>query len=579
MKKYGPGSSPVWIWLVAVLLLAALPYSPMITAGYVWDDLDIQRWLLKSFQSLQDAFYPPSSLVAGLTKNYYRPVVFLSYMLDRAVAGAGTATAASWAHAVNIALHAAASVLVFMLGLRVFSDSPKRLWAAAAGAAVFALQPVHAESVCNIAGRSDILAAVFVLGAVLAALACRGRGLAAWAFAVLSSFLCFLGLLSKESAVAAFGIVPLAVFCFAFKADEKFRPAPAQLGMALLLPAAGAGYWLLRASAMAPLGGEQSVPLGQMLARILAACCFYMQKSIIPWPQYHYIPNIPEMSPWAIALPAAAVFALWRAAKNCSMLRSALFSLCLFVFSLAPALAVVVRVLSRTPVAERYLYLPTAAVGLLLGVFVAQADFKKISSWAIIAAAGIIIAAYGISIVERTGTWQSDLAFWQDAMRNQAAAHDPIVLCNLGQAYQDRDEIDSARRCYQRAYDLFTTTLDRIKVAFNLATLELAEGQKYRSRHQPQQAIERFDRAIASIEPFLQSPLSVYGRPHAALANVLLLKYMAQVEEWGFGDRALLKRAREQAAEASKTISNADLDSIVQECERLMMENQARQQR
>ena len=60
-------------------------------------------------------------------------------------------------HAVNVALHALASVLLFFALLRLTA----RIWESAFVAALFALHPLHAESVAWAASRKDVLAGLF----------------------------------------------------------------------------------------------------------------------------------------------------------------------------------------------------------------------------------------------------------------------------------------------------------------------------------------------------------------------------------------------------------------------------------
>ena len=88
------------------------------------------------------------------TANWY-PLTWLSLMLDCQIFG-------PWAggqHAVNAALHAANSVLLFMVLRRTTGSR----WRSAAVAALFAVHPLHVESVAWIAERKDVLSTLFFL--------------------------------------------------------------------------------------------------------------------------------------------------------------------------------------------------------------------------------------------------------------------------------------------------------------------------------------------------------------------------------------------------------------------------------
>ena len=99
----------------------------------------------------------------------------------------GMAHPCGW-HALNIALHAINSVLMFAILRWWFSEH-----VAFVGALVFASHPIATASVSNVAGRSSVLCSVFVLGAIVAFFC------GAW---WLIPLLAFCGLRSKEEIVS-----------------------------------------------------------------------------------------------------------------------------------------------------------------------------------------------------------------------------------------------------------------------------------------------------------------------------------------------------------------------------------------
>jgi hypothetical protein len=134
----------------------------------------------------------------------YRPLTTLSFRLCHVV-GHGRAKTQ---HSVNVGLHAAVSVLVFLLARRAGANSPSSLLAAC----WFAAHPVHVEAVTGLVGRADVLCTLFLL---LASLSLR-RAIAAgrerrWT-AVCVCLLVF-ATLSKETGIT--GILPLSAYLLA----------------------------------------------------------------------------------------------------------------------------------------------------------------------------------------------------------------------------------------------------------------------------------------------------------------------------------------------------------------------------
>ena len=146
-----------------------------------------------------DRTYWPAENGAG----QWRPLVILSFAADWQVSGGSPA----WLHAVNVLWHAAASALVVpVLALYV----PEA--AALAGGVLFAVHPVHVEAVANLVGRAELMAAVFLLSAVLIGRLIRRRlreGRTTWPAELALLAAVAGGLLCKEHAAVAVALLAL----------------------------------------------------------------------------------------------------------------------------------------------------------------------------------------------------------------------------------------------------------------------------------------------------------------------------------------------------------------------------------
>ena len=177
------------LWLVFAAAVAL--FLPTARYGIVQDDRAIiasnpaAHSIGAALRAFDDPYWPRET-GAGL----YRPVTILSYAIDWTVSGGRP----GWLHLMNALWHGLATVLLVVLLARWLPT----LGAVAAGL-VFAWHPVHVEAVASLVGRAELLAAVGILGATLAA---RRRQ---WVVAVLCAAL---AMFSKEHGVIA-GVVIL----------------------------------------------------------------------------------------------------------------------------------------------------------------------------------------------------------------------------------------------------------------------------------------------------------------------------------------------------------------------------------
>jgi hypothetical protein len=176
---------------LAVALCAVLPHVPALWNRFAMDDLYIIAWnpLVHSLSGVFGAFtgpyWPPD-----LGGQMYRPLPLASFALTWGIVGDHPLLF----HAVNLVWHAGVAVVVTALAKRFAG-----LTAAAAAGLLFAVHPVHVEAIANVVGLGELIAAAGVCLAVYAAVVNQHL--------VLSGLGLLLGLLSKENAVVAPGLI------------------------------------------------------------------------------------------------------------------------------------------------------------------------------------------------------------------------------------------------------------------------------------------------------------------------------------------------------------------------------------
>ena len=146
-----------------------------------------------------------AELYPNVSGDYYRPLFLLWFRLNHAMFGVNPE---GW-HLTTILCHVAATYMVFVL-VRRLAASP---WIAFSAATLFALHPVHIESVAWVSGVTDPLMAIFLIGSFLAYLRFREGNRWGWMGLALSLFA--LGLLEKETAVVLGPLVFLYAWLYA----------------------------------------------------------------------------------------------------------------------------------------------------------------------------------------------------------------------------------------------------------------------------------------------------------------------------------------------------------------------------
>lgn len=184
-----PGSRKAVVVYPALAALAALVYARALWNRFAFDDLYVivLNPLVHSASGLWRAF-GASYFAGNLNTTVYRPLTVSSYAVDALIGGP------AWFHAVNVLWHVATTMLVALLAYRWAGEA-----AAWVAGALFAVHPVHVEAVANVVGRNELMAAVFVLVAVYAALE---RGSVLWSAVAIAA-----GLFSKENAAVAPGLI------------------------------------------------------------------------------------------------------------------------------------------------------------------------------------------------------------------------------------------------------------------------------------------------------------------------------------------------------------------------------------
>jgi tetratricopeptide (TPR) repeat protein len=531
-----------WAWLIPCLLAAAI-YFPSLSGHLVWDDEIVQHRQMVGFQSARDVFFPSPSIYQW-PKVYYRPVVVLTYLFDQALFGPGSKTEPQIGpHATLLGFHLICTFFVWVLARQVLVAHRGREWGAVAAASIFGAHPIHTETVCWISGRSDAVAAMFMLPAIVVALHFRNRP-SIWSLLLPPVFF-MLALLSKEVAVVTIAVIPVLFWLAPWPAAEDDR-LPARGGLASILgnPAiawrllfflngvALLAYYFLRKLNGLNSGGELNATAAVLLGRAAAAAAYYLWYVVIPWPQSVFPSELPSM---AQALAGLAVYlllalmALWLWRRGQPEL---LLCLLWFVLTLAPSMASAVRVISETPVAERYLYIPSVGWSLLIGWLLAWAWARRGARALALTAALALTSSYAWATVARGRTWMDDVSLWTAAARSAPNASMPHH--GLGGAAFERGKLRDAIGHFETALRLANTSEARALAHNNLGMCYLTLSADNLDR-----AEEHFQAALR--EPSFESG---YESPYYGLAQVAMQRAEQRFRATGRRDLGQLTQAQ-----------------------------------
>ncbi len=374
----------------------------------------------------------------------WHPLTWLSHMLDCQLfrpasgpASAAASAAATWHHLVNLLFHLANTLLLFHVLRRMTGAT----WRPALVAALFALHPLHVESVAWVAERKDVLSVFFGLLAVGAYGRYVEKPRAVWYGLLLAAFV--LSLLAKSMLVTLPAVLllldywPLRRFpgrAGAPGAEGAARP-PTPVRRLLLekapLAAVSAAFCVVQprwpspdatAVTLEPQPARRSA--GQRPDRLRR---LFGGKTVWPSDLAVFYPHAGANWSWSVVLASGLLLAALSALAVALRRRrpALLVGWLWFLGTLVPVIGVVQ--FNWQGMADRYTYFP------LIGIFLALAWCVP-ERWAarprlraaLAVGAGAVLAACAVLTWLQLGVWQDEATIWRHALavtRNSGWAH------------------------------------------------------------------------------------------------------------------------------------------------------------
>ncbi len=436
-------------------MLALVASGTSLWNRFVYDDLAliannsrIHR-LDAPWRFLLESYWPYGTL--------YRPLTSLTWAIEWQLGGG-----APWIyHAVSVAAYALVCFMVFRLASQL-AGAQAGWWAGA----LFAVHPVHTEAVATATGQSELLAALFVLIAVVKYTTIRSsRELTAKdAMRLAAAYLA--ACLSKEHALMLPALLAIAEVTLRGTAGVELLRSRAQSRLWLFLAATAAGFWIARSLVLGDLAGERTaaslsgLSLSARLITMLGVVPEWTRLLVFPWHlQADYMPQeIPQAQALGarqllgVVIVLSLAWGAWRIRRTQPVLT---FTACWVGVTLLPVSNLLIP--TGILLAERTLFLPSVGVALAAGVIFAQlvpwAARRRAWRPAVASLAVALLSIAAIRSAIRQPAWRDQATFVAHLQRDAPLSYRTHWIY-AHQLAKERDGAGAERELH-RAFELF----------------------------------------------------------------------------------------------------------------------------
>jgi len=537
-----------WKYALALFFISLAIYIPSFNNGFIWDDNIIIDHQIHTLRDARTFFFPVRTQES--TPAYYRPAVGLSLVLDYSFHYKNP----RGYHLTNILINLFNVLLVFLLSLNLFElmELRHRHFLSFMSALLFAVHPLHVESVSWIAGRTDLIVTLFSLLAFLSYVLFRKEKNLPVLFA--SFIFYFFALLSKENAIGLLLLFPLFdILVLRKKTQKTLLPF-----VFFLLITASYFYLRYRAGCLvAPPGAGEEPTLFSKAITLVYAFGFYLRKLVYPLPLSMFIDEVPHKL-YIGLLPLLYLFIL---AISLIKRKRAAFLLLWILLTLGPSLLIALSRLASTPLAERYLYLPSVGFALLVPYALYRVGRPVKKEVLLLYFLVPYFLWFAIETLDRQRIWKDDLSLWADAVEKaprSALPHNEYgtalrehgfieeaerefltaltsesreskswkayAATNLGLIYMDRKEFDAAEKYFREALEFYP---DYPIALYDLGLLYLIRAKNEGENGEPNRALlikagKTLKKAVKVDPNFIRAHLMLgeayylYGKPEKA---------------------------------------------------------------
>src|SRR5215204_3806670 len=569
-----------------ILILTFIVYIPALSAGFVnWDDPDYvggNSYLIRDLSRLPELFTTP-------VQGNYHPLTMFSLALNFAISGDN-----EWSyHLFNLLFHLVNCYLVYRLA---FLLSKNNSLIALVTSLLFAIHPLHVESVAWISERKDVLYALFFIAGHITYTKYIDTSSKKQYW--LTLLFVILSLMSKPAAV----IFPVSLFCIDILRRRQFSFKLIIEKIPFFIPAITMGLLTINAQKTVGATGEEYFGLAKNILFGFYGIMMYFVKMIIPFKLSAFYPFPPLNEKLSAVYYLAPLFSLLLAAVTYFTWKKYRFVAFGISFYIANLLLVLqVFSVGSAVIAERYTYVPYIGLFFIAGCLLDR--FAKGYLWKAYAVLVPVTIIFSVLSFLQTRTWKSGETLWDNVIKNQPCSRaysaratlfrrDANILRN--EADQDKNakreqqanlKYAEANKNYQKAIDYYTEAVK----------LNAIDHESYNNRANIYMDQNKFGNAIVDY----RQALGVKPKYYVALDNMgalyarrgiydSALYYFTKVLEQKpdykptYSNRAItfmsLKRYEEAIKDWQRFLSyqpnDPDVTNTIGECYRMLGNNQ-----
>lgn len=441
----------ILILLISLTLIAFVSYLPVLNNHFVnWDDPEaIQgnahlhhidfKWMFTTF----------------ILGNWI-PLNWFSLTLDYQLGGLNPKIY----HIHNLILHTLNSIWVFLIALKIFninysqhgnkSSSMTTPLTSFLAALLFAIHPLHVESVAWATERKDVLCGFFFLACLWTYLI-YGSGTYYSTRKWLTTLVLFiLALLSKPMAITLPFILLLLDFWPLDRINrEGFRPLLKEKSPFFVISCLSVIITIVAQSHAKALWAGDKLPLDFRLTNACHSLILYISKIFSPihLSTFYPLPSPPRAFTFSNLTSCVLVVLLTALAFGCRKSRPYITAGWIYyVVTLLPVLGIIQ--VGGQAAADRYAYLPSLGPLLLLAIgMTALLDYK---TKGLIAMCVFLAVGLGQSTYRQASLWKDSVTLWENVVQQQGG-DSCIAHSNLANAYQNVGRPEDALREYDEA--------------------------------------------------------------------------------------------------------------------------------